>query len=89
MSIYQQAIDHYGRAHQVTKAIEECAELIQVLAKHGPVTITVEDLQHITEEIADVEIMIEQLKLIYNTDTTLIKQKKIARILNRMNQYEG
>lgn len=56
------AVMVYGVTHQTVKAMEELGELTQALAKgvcEGP------DHAHIAEEIADVEIMLEQLKVCY------------------------
>lgn len=46
-------LHHYGEAHQQEKAIEEMAELISAI-KHG-------DRDNYVEELADVQVMIEQL----------------------------
>ena len=55
--------DHYGEEHQMLKAVEEMAELTQAIVKtvHG-------DTLHEWEypgELADVLIMAEQLKYLY------------------------
>lgn len=46
-------LKHYGEEHQQEKAIEEMAELITAI-KH-------EDRSNYVEELADVQVMIEQL----------------------------
>lgn len=46
---------HYGFIHQQNKLIEECEELVE--AAQG------EDWDHFIEELADVTVMIEQMKL--------------------------
>lgn len=56
--------DHYGKNHQMLKAVEEMAELTQVIVKtiHG-------DALHEWEypgELADVLIMAEQLRYMYD-----------------------
>ena len=58
-------ISRYGTAHQTMIAIEEMGELIQALVKYrrNPCE---ETRKNIIEEIADVQIMIEQLKLIHS-----------------------
>lgn len=56
--ILQQAINAFGEYAQIDMAIEEMSELIQALSKHK------RGKEHnVEEEIADVEIMIEQLRL--------------------------
>ncbi len=78
--VYQAAIMKWGKELQIEIAIEECAELIKALQKLkrcsddtilGP-------RRNVHEEIADVEIMIEQLKLIFNRQ--LIEEYKIEKI---------
>ena len=73
--IYQKAIDKWGLEKQALKAVEEMAELIQALVKdnfHKPAS--QEICENIHEEIADVEIMLAQLRLIYPSD--LIDKQK-------------
>ena len=74
---------HYGGKHQRIKTIEELAELIQALAKYSPN----QPLIDIIEEIADVEIMLEQLKFLLMIPDEVIgtaKRYKISRTLKRM-----
>ena len=63
-----EAIHTFGELSQQVKAMEELGELIQACAKvlsspmhidNGP------EVYHLSEEMADVEIMLEQLKIIY------------------------
>lgn len=56
--ILRRAILDYGKVPQKIKAIEELAELIQALSIGNP--------NMIAEEMADVSIMLVQLKMIYN-----------------------
>ena len=74
--------NHYGEHRQITKTIEECGELIQALSKH----IFNDYSQHVIEEIADVEIMLQQIKYLMNVgvDVAIVKQNKIERTLKRM-----
>lgn len=71
---------HYGKNVQKLKTCEECAELIQAVLKG--------DIRHIAEEIADVEIMTEQLKMLYGFDDLVdeFKEMKIERQLARMKE---
>lgn len=74
-----QIIAHYGEKHQKDKAIEELQELASAIYDN--------DKEHVTEEIADVLIMIEQMQLIFgitNDDIQKIKEFKIKRTLERM-----
>lgn len=70
--------DHYGYDHQALKLVEEMAELTQALLKGDSV--------HIAEEMADVEIMMEQLRYFHanEAEIKIIREQKIARQLARM-----
>lgn len=60
-------VEHYGTDHQQDKAIEECSELIQAICKHKEAQILLQkNLLNIIDEIADVEIMLNQLKIIFD-----------------------
>jgi len=74
--IMRYSISHYGEKAQITKAIEELAELIVALAKR--------DFENTLEEIADVSIMLDQLCLILNYDPEPIRQEKLERLKERM-----
>ena len=75
------AIRSYGEEAQERQAIEECSELIQAIChKHR-------GRQHnIAEEIADVEIMLEQLKIINNCSKEVkdIRREKVVRLYSRI-----
>lgn len=79
-SVYIEAITTYGEIPQIDVAIEEMAELIQALSKYK------RGKQHnVEEEIADVSIMLDQLKLIFNNKKVKkIKRRKIARLKRRL-----
>lgn len=70
--------DHYGLEHQLGKCKEELGELIKAIDSL--------DEKAIVEEIADVEIMTEQLKYLMRTEPSveIYKDYKIARQLRRI-----
>ena len=78
--IYLKAINTFGQHQQMIKTIEECNELGTVLAQ----TFTKPDdvpLGDILTEIADVEIMIQQLRIIFGDDAVdQYKDKKLKRL---------
>ena len=81
-----QIIAHrYGLEPQARLAQEECAELIQALSKLFRNRLDIGFIEKVSEEMADVEIMIEQLKeLIGNRDRVDWYVKfKIERTLER------
>lgn len=81
MEILTSAIKVFGEKAQEEMAIEECAELIQAINhKHR-------GREHnIAEEIADVEIMLEQLKIINGCFNAVekIRKAKVDRLFDRV-----
>ena len=84
--------DHYGLNSQLDILQEECAELIQAVSKYrrdnNPNPF---DKMHIEEEIADVEIMVAQIKHLMSISERVIrgiKDTKLERQLDRMKEEE-
>ena len=75
MNSIKQIVEHFGTAEQIVKAKEELIELLAALNRN--------DTDNIIEEIADVEIMLEQLKYIFDCkcDVDNIKNYKLDRTL--------
>ena len=86
IKVCQLAVDKWGEELQIKVAIEECAELIKELAKLGRM-INGSSIENIAEEIADVEIMLQQLKIIFGCDFDVenFKLNKIERLNQRLN----
>lgn len=78
-------INTYGTHSQQDKAIEEMSELQKVILKHrrNP---SEEMRQDIIDEIADVSVMLEQLKIIYSCHKEVEKRMdyKIDRQIQRI-----
>ena len=85
--IYNKAKQVYGIDTQVTKAVEELAELQKELCKF---LLDDGNMEHITEEIADVKVMIEQLELIFECKdkVKLIKKAKIQRLSDSLDEEQ-
>lgn len=78
----EMALKHYGKAHQLMKAVEECNELANALLHH--IDNRAEDPEVITE-IADICIMAEQLKQIFgNAIVTDEICRKESRLIKRI-----
>jgi NTP pyrophosphatase (non-canonical NTP hydrolase) len=79
--LYAEAIKLWGENLQLIMAIEEMAELTKAITKYirGKPDY---HLKYITEEIADVEIMLEQLKYIFQNSNMVerIKQEKLLKL---------
>lgn len=81
LDILNKAIETYGAENQERVAVEECCELCVAIAHKQ------RGREHnLCEEIADVEIMLEQLKIINKCGLLVdkIKKEKIARLKNRV-----
>jgi hypothetical protein len=55
MTIHERLLAKFGEDNQKLKAIEEMAELMQAIIKGT----------NVAEELADVQIMIDQMKILY------------------------
>lgn len=85
--ILQEAINRYGVDAQSDMMIEECSELIQALLKlrRNYVSSDFKYQANVMEEMADVEIMLDQMKLIFNPKAVLqLRQQKINRLKERL-----
>lgn len=87
LKVLLQAIETYGKANQVDKAIEEMSELTKALLKERQNAGAVGD---IIEELADVYIMLAQLAMIYKANPALddyveFKIKRLERKLQNPN----
>jgi NTP pyrophosphatase (non-canonical NTP hydrolase) len=77
-SIYAMALDRWGYVPQMLKTVEECGELITALmhALDGRGT-----PEEVASEIADVQIMCEQMALVYGTGLVAAqKREKLSRL---------
>ena len=81
--IFRSAIDTYGAVMQITVAFEEMSELQKELCKYLRGSGSQEN---IAEEIADVEIMMEQMKMLFNCEAAVlqVREKKVKRLKERM-----
>ena len=79
--------NHYGLAKQQRQLAEECAELIQATSKYMrfqeesyALTVDWTYLQNVIEEIADVEIMLEQMKVLLNLSDEAVESVKNIKV---------
>jgi phosphoribosyl-ATP pyrophosphohydrolase len=78
------AIEKYGAMNQTMVAIEEMAELMQALVKclRGK-----KDRNNLVEEIADVQIMLDQVMMIHGielNEVIRVMEEKTQRLKERM-----
>lgn len=80
--ILRKAIDTYGKDSQAKMMIEEMSELTKELCKlfrgEG-------DTGHILEEMADVQIMLDQMRMIFG-DTSEQEKVKLERLERRLKE---
>ena len=81
--LYQLVMDKHGVDAQLTVVIEELSELAKEVCK---IKRNIGNLDHLAEEIADVEIMCEQLRYIYDLDFAVEawKKAKLLRLAERL-----
>lgn len=87
--IMQQAIETYGVQAQCDVAIEEMAELTKAIVKIRRVADDYEKTQaaldNLLEEIADVDIMVEQMKIMWGQkQVEEYRRKKLKRLAKRL-----
>ena len=81
--IYTAAVKKCGKEHQLVLCMEEMAELTKELSKNMR---GFKNTTNISEEMADVEIMLEQLRIIYGnrSEVDTIKAEKLLRLSERL-----
>lgn len=84
--IERKAIKAYGHKKQEDICIEEMSELIKAIIKNRRYSST-ETRQSIREEIADVQIMLDQMKMIFGT-TLIEEDAKLTRLADRLGMME-
>ena len=89
LNFYQRCIDVWGEDAQIKMCIEEMSELTKELCKNWRKSTkdTPEQIEHICEEIADVQNMIDQMQLIFGAKRVEeIRKEKIARTQKRLDE---
>ena len=81
--IYEDAITKWGPEHQTIIAIEEMSELAKEICKHERGR---ENKDQIADEVADVTIMLEQVKMMFGISDEVNRciVAKVARLKRRL-----
>ncbi len=80
--VCRRAVLQYGMSRQICKAAEECAELAAAISRHFA---TEGSTAEVISEIADVEIMCVQLRMIFGADLIdTARAEKVARLHERL-----
>lgn len=84
-AICQAALETFGKELQVTMAIEEMSELTKELCKNSRGQ---ENTTHIAEEIADVEIMLQQMVMLFDCagQVETFRRYKLERLAGRIEE---
>lgn len=88
-AIYCRAIARYGAERQIIKAIEEIGELLEEIARYKGGAANRWELM---DEMADVTIMLEQMRLIAEIDPAELEDRiayKLGRLVGRMEREEN
>jgi NTP pyrophosphatase (non-canonical NTP hydrolase) len=93
-NIYKRIVDKWGVESQLNMVTEEIGELLQAISKFRRAYNKDEETkknayEHLCEEIADVENMINQMREMF--DSNLIdkyKKEKLERISKKLDEYE-
>lgn len=90
--VLRQNLARHGKAVELLKLVEECGELTQAAAKLMTCGRITEDMvEHLAEEMADLEICMEQARMIFpglrDMEETWI-ERKVARLEVRLAEWE-
>jgi len=89
-SIFEKALNKYGCPNQVDQTIEECAELIVAFnheRRNDRIDLAIDHAKKVITELADVAIMLEQMKLIYGKEKFREEyERKIRRLERRLRE---
>jgi len=85
MNIYEQTIEKFGKRHQIIKAVEEMSELTKELSRYLNTSLKLDVAKlrqleyNICDEIADVQITLDQIKVLFPA-WQLREEKKLERL---------
>lgn len=87
-NVYYDALDTWGENVQILKAVEEMSELTKELCK---LSLNETTLDKLADEIADVTIMLEQLRLIFDINGLVCARMdaKVERLAKRIEKARG
>ena len=81
--IYFEALKKWGHESQIKMMIEECAELIAVLHHYDRGKVRAIE---VCGEIADVDIMVQQMKALFGPKCEDIKKHKLGKLKELLKQ---
>ena len=91
--LLQKARDTYGSKNQIIVSIEECNELSAILAKfaryHNSDTAATTLKPQVLDEVADVYVVLEHVKAIFNITNTEILERAEKKLLQNYHGHLG
>jgi len=89
-SIYRRALRHYGDRNQIFKTAEEASELSAAIMRYmgaSDIGLRSSPLLALVEELADVEIMCQQMRLVFGDQPVdAAKRQKLERLERRLEE---
>lgn len=84
-ALLERAISNFGCNRQIDKAIEEMSELTKALLKERYSRMWderghIEDILNVTEELADVVIMLNQLMIIFDEHYKVLSRESVQKV---------
>jgi NTP pyrophosphatase (non-canonical NTP hydrolase) len=86
-NVFKDALKYWGFKAQIEQTQEECAELIVVLNKFFNRKLSHISLNDVASEIADVEIMCQQMRIIVGDDK--VDEYRVAKQINLERELDG
>lgn len=83
IALMKKVLEKWGAASQIGVAVEECAELIVALQKYVNRAPKPDTADNVLSEIADVEIMLAQLRVLLDIDDETLRnrmEEKLGRL---------
>ena len=77
--LYRQAVEKYGKEHQLVVTFGELSEATAEIARHM-IPARLHDEQDLINELADVCIMMEQMKIVYGEQLITAINKKLEKL---------
>ena len=86
--VFERALEHYGPDAQITMVLEEMSELQKELCKYRRGRA---NYDHIAEEMADLSIMLDQMKLLFQNGGAVQgwRLEKVRRLAQRIAEEES
>ena len=86
--VFERALEHYGPDTQTTVLLEEMSELQKEIYKYWRGRA---NYDHVAEEIADVSIMLDQMKLLFQCGGAVQawRLEKVRRLAQRLAEENG